>query len=191
MQKKFLLPVLATLIAGLSYWLLALEHSAGPALVTHAPDSPQSFMEGIRVRAMSEEGYPRYEMHAARMAYYVGDKRTEVEQPFVIAFQPTGQIWTARAESGTALDGDAQVLLHGEVVIRQPEDPGQPEGPAALEIRTRDLKVFPREEQARTDQFTTIVRPEGRVEAVGMNAYFPQERVQLLSQVRGVYAGSR
>lgn len=191
MPQKLLLPLLVAVVAGLSYWLNSFEQPGAAAVVAYAPDSPQSFMDGIQVRAMSEQGYPRFELQAARMAYYADEKRTEVEQPFLTVFRPGGQIWTAAAERGTALNGDEQVLLNGRVVVRQPVDPARPEGAAALEIRTRDLSVFPRQERAQTDQFTTIVRPEGRVQAVGMNVYFPQERLQLLSQVRGVYEGPR
>lgn len=191
MPQKLLLPLLVTIVAALSYWLHTFEQPEGTAAVGHAPDSPQSFMDGIHLRAMSEQGYPRFELQAARMAYYADDKRTEVEQPFLTVFRPSGQIWTAAAERGTALNGDEQVLLHGQVVVRQPVDPARPGGAAELEIRTRELSVFPRQELAQTKQFTTIVRPEGRVEAVGMNVYFPQERLQLLSQVRGVYEGPR
>ena len=189
MPQKLLFPLLVAVIAGLSYWLLSFELPEGVTLVARTPDSPQSFMEDIRLRAMSEQGYPRFELQAARMTHYADDKRTEVEQPFLTVFRPSGEIWTVAAESGTALNEDEQVLLHGAVVVRHPTDPGRPEGGATLEIRTRELVVRPREEFAQTDQFTTIVRPEGRVEAVGMKANFPQERVQLLSQVRGVYEG--
>jgi lipopolysaccharide export system protein LptC len=189
MSQKLLFPLLVTVIAGLSYWLLSFELPEGVTLVARSPDSPQSFMEGIRLRAMNEQGFPRFELQAAGMTRYADDKRTEVEQPFLIVFRPSGEVWTAQAESGTAINDDELVTLHGAVVVRHPIDPGRPEGDATLEIRTRDLVVRPREEFAETKQLTTLVRPEGRVEAVGMKAYFPQERVQLLSQVRGTYEG--
>lgn len=189
MPQKLLLPLLVTVIAGLSYWLLSFELPEGATRVARAPDSPQSFMEGIQLRAMSEQGFPRFELQAAHMAHYAEDKRTEVEQPFLTVFRPSGQIWTVSAEGGTALNGDERVQLHGQVVVRKPVDPGLPEGDAALEIRTRELTIHPHTEIAETDQLATLVRPEGSVQAVGMKAYFPQERVQLLSQVRGVYEG--
>jgi lipopolysaccharide export system protein LptC len=189
MPQKLLFPLLVTVIAGLSYWLLSFELPEGVTLVARSPDSPQSFMEDIRLRAMNEQGFPRFELQAASMVRYADDKRTDVEQPFLTVFRPNGEVWTAQAESGTAVNDDELVTLHGAVVVRHPTDPGRPEGAATLEIRTRELVVRPREEFAQTDQLTTLVRPEGRVEAVGMKAYFPQERVQLLSQVRGTYEG--
>lgn len=189
MPQRLLLPLLVTVIAGLSYWLLSFELPEGITLAARSPDSPQSFMEGIRLRAMNEQGFPRFELQAAGMTRYADDKRTEVEQPFLTVFRPSGEVWTAQAESATAVNDDELITLHGAVVVRHPIDPGRPEGDATMEIRTRDLVVRPREEYAETKQLTTLVRPEGSVEAVGMKAYFPQERVQLLSQVRGTYEG--
>jgi len=73
------------------------------------------------------------------------------------------------------------------VLLRRPRDAAHPGGPAEVEVFTRELRILSEQEYAETDQPTTIVHAYGRVDAVGMKVWFKQERLQLLSQVHGIY----
>jgi lipopolysaccharide export system protein LptC len=191
MPQKLLLPLIVAVIAGLSAWLLSYERPEEKGAVATVTDTPDSFVEDVVSRTMDKQGYPRYELRALRLDHYRDDNRTEVQRPYLTVFRPGGRIWTVAADTGTALQNGDEILLHGQVVVRQPEDAAQPAGAAEVEIRTREVVVWPQEEFAETDQPATLVHPEGRVQAVGLHAYFRQERLQLLSQVRGEYEPRR
>ena len=142
------------------------------------------------MRTMNVQGQLRHEMRATRAVHYTQDDRTEFDTPFITFYRPDGKLWTLAAEQGRASNGDQDILLSGEVLMRRPQNPAQPTGPAEMEIFTRELRIHSDREYAETDQPTTIVHTYGHVDAVGMKVWFKQERLQLLSQVKGIYAST-
>jgi len=126
-------------------------------------------------------------MRATRAVHFARGDRTEFDAPFITFYRPDGKLWTLAAERGRTRDGDHEILLSGEVLMRRPQNPARPAGSAEVEVFTRELRIFSDREYAETDQPTTIVHAYGRVDAVGMKVWFKQERLQLLSQVHGIY----
>lgn len=186
MWRKLIIPLGIAALAWISVqW--SREQPAPPAPLVEGVETPDAFMEGIVMRSMNEEGRPAYEVRARRAEHFDRGDRTEFEAPFVTFYRPDGRLWTLAAERGLAEGGDREILLAGEVLIRRPLDPARPAGEADLRVRTRDLRVFSDEEFAETDQPATIEHRHGRVDAVGMKVWFKQERLQLLSQVHGIY----
>ncbi|HFD80508.1 MAG TPA: LPS export ABC transporter periplasmic protein LptC [Gammaproteobacteria bacterium] len=189
MWRKLTFPLLVAAVAWLSAEWLWKQEAETPAVAPLAGiEAPDAFMEGVVMRVMDGQGRPRYEMRAARAVHFASGDRTDFDAPFLSFFRPDGKLWTLAAERGMARDGDRDILLSGEVLMRRPQDPARPMGAAEVEVFTRDLRILGEREYAETDQPTTIVHAYGRVEAVGMKAWFKQERLQLLSQVHGIYA---
>ncbi len=191
MWRKLTLPLVVAALAWLSAEWLWEQEAETPAEAPLADvESPDAFMEGVVMRAMNTQGRPRYEMRATRAVHFSRGDRTEFNTPFITFYRPDGKLWTLAAERGRASDGDRDILLSGEVLMRRPQNPAQPTGPAAVEVFTRELRIFSDREYAETDQPTTIVHAYGQVDAVGMKVWFEQERLQLLSQVKGIYAST-
>ncbi len=191
MWHKLTFPLVIAALAWLSAeWLWEQEAEAPVAAPLADVETPDAFMEGVVMRTMNMQGQPRYEMRAVRAVHYTQDDRTEFDTPFITFYRPDGKLWTLAAEQGRASDGDQDILLSGEVLMRRPQNPAQPAGPAEMEVFTRELRILSDREYAETDQPTTIVHAYGRVDAVGMKVWFKQERLQLLSQVKGIYAST-
>ncbi|HHH49216.1 MAG TPA: LPS export ABC transporter periplasmic protein LptC [Gammaproteobacteria bacterium] len=189
MWRKLTLPLLVAAVAWLSVEWLWKQEAETPAVAPLAGiEVPDAFMEGVVMRAMDSQGRPRYEMRAARAVHFASGDRTDFDTPFLTFYRPDGRLWTLAAAHGEARGGDRDILLSGEVVMRRPRDAAQPTGPAEVEVLTRELRIFSEREYAETDQPATIVHAYGRVDAVGMKVWFKQERLQLLSQVKGIYA---
>ncbi len=189
MWRKLTLPLAVAALAWLSAeWLWEQEVEAPAVTPLAGVETPNAFMEGVIMRAMNEQGQPRYEIRATRAVHFTQDDRTDFDAPFITFYLPDGRLWTLAAEQGQASDGDHDILLSGEVLMRRPQNPAQPMGPAEMEIFTRELRILSDREYAETDQPTTIVHAYGHVDAVGMKVWFKQERLQLLSQVKGTYA---
>jgi lipopolysaccharide export system protein LptC len=182
--RKLFAPLLVALVAGLSIWLFQGQPKKGPVVTPLTHSTPDSFMENFTTRMLDEQGRPRYQLHALRMAHYADDNHSELKQPQFTAFRPDGQRWTVVAEAGRAENGSEQILLNGDVLIQR-----FPDASAAsdLQIRTRDIRVRPADDYAETDQPTTIVRNEATLDTVGLQVHFRAGQVQLLSQVRGIY----
>lgn len=184
-MRKLLAPLLLVVIAGLSIWLFEKQPDKGPTVSMRTQGAPDSFMENFTTQVLDEQGQPRYQLQAAHMAHYADDDHSEFSQPQFTAYRPDGQRWTVVAESGQALDGSRQIMLNGAVTLQRHA------GDAAavdLEIRTRDVTILPADDYAETEQHTTIIRAEGTLESTGLQVHFGEGRLQLLSQVRGVYA---
>lgn len=188
MWRKFTIPLIIAGLAWLSVQWQRDQQAAEPGDAALArQETPDAYMEGVVSRRMDANGRPGHEMRTTRATHYRQGDRTEFEAPFITIYRTDGSLWTVAAEQGLATGGNDEVLLSGEVIMRRPLDPAQPTGAAELEVFTRELRILNDQEFAETDQPTTIVYRYGQVDAVGMKVWFKQERLQLLSQVNGVY----
>lgn len=184
-MRKLLAPLLVAIIAGLSIWLFQDQPEKGSTTTEHTQSAADSFMENFTTQALDAQGHLQYQLQAMYMAHYVDDNRSDLTHPQFIAYRPDGQRWTVVAERGQALDGSQQIMLNGAVTLtRQANDTA----PVTLEIRTRDVKIKPADDYAETEQHTTIIRNEGTLETTGLKIHFREGQIQLLSQVRGIYA---
>jgi lipopolysaccharide export system protein LptC len=61
------------------------------------------------------------------------------------------------------------------------------EGAEAAEIVTDNVEIRPEQGYAETAAPVTLNSAQGRVQAVGMQAFLEEERIILRSQVRGTY----
>jgi lipopolysaccharide export system protein LptC len=182
MLRKWFVPLLVAAIAGLSYWLFSKQPVEKPLPLSRVQTAPDSFMENFSTLILDEQGQPHYELRAAHMAHYPDDDHSEFNTPHFTVHRPDGRRWEVWAEQGRAQNGAEQVLLSGEVLVQQRVDDS-----TRLEIRTRDLRVYPRDDYAETDEHTVIIRGEGRLQSEGLRADFRAGQLQLLSQVRGHY----
>jgi lipopolysaccharide export system protein LptC len=183
-QRRFV-PLAIAFIAALSLWLFRDQPEKVPASIGHNAKAADSFMENFTTTILDQQGRPRYEISARAMAHYAYDDHSEFEAPRLVAYRPHDQRWTVVADSATAEQGAREILLHGAVTIQRHQDA---QAAANLEIRTRELKVWPNDNTAQTDQHAVIVRGEGTLQSDGLKANFHDNELQLLSQVRGRYA---
>ena len=184
-MRKLLAPLLVAIIAGLSIWLFQDQPDKGPSVTARTQAAPDSFMENFTTQVLDAQGQLQYQLQATHMAHYADDNHSEFSQPQFIAYRPDGQRWNVVADSGQSLDGSQQIMLNGAVTLtRQINDAA----PVNLEIRTRDVTIRPADDYAETEQHTTIIRREGTLETTGLQVHFREGQIQLLSQVRGIYA---
>jgi lipopolysaccharide export system protein LptC len=184
-MRKLLAPLLVTLIAGLSVWLFQGQPDKGPVITVQTQNSPDSFMDNFTTRKLDAQGQLQYQLQATHMAHYADDDHSELIHPQFIAYRPNGQYWTMVADTGRTQNGSQQIMLNGKVTLQRR---ASNTAPVNLEIRTRDVTVRPADDYAETGRHTEIVLDKGKLEATGLQVHFREGRVNLLSQVRGVYA---
>lgn len=182
-QSRLFLPLVVLTIAALSYWLSGTQTDKAKDVSSTVQDNPDAFMEEVVTRVMDPEGLPRYELRSPRLTHYPLDNRTQMEQPRITLFRPHQGHWQLEAESATALQGDDELQLHGKVLIQRVGADQATE----LEIQTSELHVYPEQDMAETQALTTLSHATGKIQSQGMRAYFKEENLQLLSQVRGHY----
>lgn len=187
MWRRLLIPLAVAGLAWLSYqWLWHEEASIPPERLVSGEETPDAYMEQAVMRAMDEQGRPRYELMVARAEHFAAGDRSELQRPFITFYRPQQRRWTLRAAHGQTQGGDDHVYLDQGVVIHRLAASGR----APLEIHSRDLRIDTAREYAETGGPVELRHPRGQVEAIGLRAWFETGRLELLARVRGVYAAT-
>lgn len=171
-------------VAGLSGWLLQTVEApttASPGKTRHDPDF---YLKDFTLTTMDKTGAPRNRLVSPSMVHYADDNSSEVDQPSMQVFSKNGPPWHIDAGTGWLAAEGKTVILRDGVVIRQTN---AEQGRETI-IRTPDLTIKPDDEYAETASPVNYSDGTGTVvDAVGMRAHFKEERLELLSQVRGKY----
>lgn len=173
------------LLAGLSYGLLRLVESSLQRSTPVESREPVLTIERFRAARMNIAGLREYVLEAPLLIQLAGQEGTQVQKPVMDWYQPDGQTreWRLRAENGWIAADQQQVRLESEVVMTRTAESGK----SPVVITTRDVLVRPTEQYAETAAPILAVVPGGELRAIGARAYLNQERLELLSQVRGFY----
>lgn len=171
------------LFAVAGWWLRDRIQAEPPAPAPTAGASPEYYMSEFVTHAMHPDGSPRYRLAADRLMHYTEADQADLEQPRLTLFRADAPPWQVQSEQGKVYDQGTRVHLLGAVTIERPAAPGH----RPLQVDTRELHVWPERDYAETDQPTTIRSRASRMEGIGMQAWFAEERLRLLSNVRGVY----
>jgi lipopolysaccharide export system protein LptC len=171
----------------LSGWLLRhvrtdTESVAGPA--THHPDL---FVKNFTITQMDSAGLPRQRLHSPRMDHFPDDDSMELETPYLQIYRPGQPDWRIRSERGWISPGGTVIKLLGTATISRDAAPGY----RSVDVMTRDIVVQSEQEIAETAQPATYISAGQRVDAVGVRAFLKEDRVVLLSDVRGRFESER
>ncbi|MFO1372171.1 MAG: LPS export ABC transporter periplasmic protein LptC [Candidatus Competibacteraceae bacterium] len=177
---------LLALLAGLSYGVLRWVESSLQEPAPVESQEPVLTIERFHAIRMNVAGLREYVLEAPTLIQLAGQNGTRIRQPVMDWYRPDGQTreWRLRAEQGWVAADQQQVRLDGDVVMARTAESGQP----PMTITTRDLLIKPTERYAETAAPTLAVTPGSELRAIGARAYLDQERLELLSQVRGIYA---
>jgi lipopolysaccharide export system protein LptC len=173
------------LLAASSYGLLRWVESSLREPAPAESQAPVLTIEQIRAVRLNGAGLREYVLEAPRLTQLPGQLGTWIERPVLDWYQPDGRTreWRLLAERGWIAADNQLVRLEGEVVMTRTAESGKP--PAT--IITRDVLVRPAERQAETAAPARAVTPGGDLRAIGLRAILDEERLELLSEVRGVY----
>lgn len=159
-----------------------------PAITDSGPQTfPVAFANNSTTRQFGEQGQLKYQFQAERVDYFQPEKSSVDEyalaqKPYIILYNADAPPWYIRADNGHSDANGDTVTLTDNVVVWQIDALNK-----RTELTTEKLVVFPEREYAQTDKAVKIVAPEGVTTAVGMKAFFNQDRLQLLSNVRSIH----
>lgn len=195
MVKKFITPSILVLAAVLSWWYIkTLDKSLAqkPAVTTAAPDY---IMYDTVSTVLDESGEPKHRLQTTHLTHFPEDNRTELQDARLTLHQQDGSLWSVKANRGTLFQETEQIYLTGDVVIERPNtdtlpapDMQKPTSEAGIKIETDRLHIDPNLQTAQTEAPVVIRNREARVNAVGMKANLQTKSVELLANVRGIYA---
>ena len=153
-----------------------------PAVSSQGPDY---FMSDTVSTVLDKAGQPKRRLETAYLAHFPEDNRTELQQARLTLHQDDGSLWSIKANRGTLYQETEQIYLTGDVIIEKPPTDASRPG---VKIQTDKLHVDPKQQIAETDDAVLISSEDARVNAVGMKANLQTKSVELLANVRGIYA---
>ena len=186
------LPVLVlAALAAFSVWLQQMAEQAAPVLASGERHDPDFYLKDFTLTTMDKSGAPRNRLEAPYMVHYADDDTSEVDRPRMQVFRKDAPPWYIDAGKGVVLSEGKTVFLRDGVIIRLIHQAGPQQGHDAT-LRTPDLTIKPDDEYAETASPVNFMDSAGNViNAVGMRAHFKDERLELLSQVRGKYVSAK
>lgn len=155
--------------------------SFNDVLAISDPNQPDFFMENNRIVMLNEQGTPAYELTSDRATHQSGDDSTRLENPRLIFYRAEdGEPWLLEADQGMVTESGDRVELTDNVLL-QSQNPAQTD----RRMTTQALTLFPDRNYAETAQSVRIENADNVTDAVGMQVYLNDGRLELLSTVRG------
>ncbi|MEW5967584.1 MAG: LPS export ABC transporter periplasmic protein LptC [Pseudomonadota bacterium] len=181
------LPLLILLLlAGLSFWIEQSVHLQ-PAGTQPARSEPEGIMENFDALRTDAAGNPHYRLTAELLKHYTGSRRTELDAPRFVQFDPqAGEVRASAREATISADG-AEVDLRGDVVVERAAAPGQP----AMTLRTSQLLVFPDRDLLRAPGAVELNDAGMRVQAGAMEYDARRRVIKLTGRVQARYLTGR
>nr|VFK18156.1 MAG: lipopolysaccharide export system protein LptC [Candidatus Kentron sp. LFY] len=202
MMRRWLLPLwLFVLVVGSSWFLEKLVVDTGKQGGDIRQEEPDYSIDNFTTTAMDKTGQLQYRLKADRMVHYPTADTSELEKPYLIFFDmephdksqgipidheehlPAHPAWYIEAEEGLILGSGKIVFLLGNVRLWKNNDTGATE----IDIRTRNLRIFPDLDYGETDEAITIRTAASETRSVGMRTHIRPSRIELLSQVETIY----
>lgn len=173
------------LLAGLSYGLFRLVESSLRELGPAESQAPVLTVERLRAVRMNSAGKREYVIEAPQLWQSPGQGGVRVEQPTLDWYQPDGQVreWRVKAESGWSATDRQIIRLDGIVTMIRTAASGKP----PMTVTTRDIVIRAGGRYAETVAPTQVAMPNGELQTTGARVWLDQQRLELLSEVRGFY----
>jgi len=181
MQNRWNIALLLGFLAIGSAWLLnrlTEDKSITSTLLRHDPDY---YLENFSTLTMDQDGSPKNKLFAEYMAHYPDDNTTELIKPRLEVYRQGKTPIIAISDKGWVTADNEVILLSGAVKLWQDNINGERE----LELVTSDVKILTKQEYAETDKAATMQGKRTTASAVGVRAYFKENRIELLNNVHG------
>lgn len=132
-----------------------------------------------KARQFDQQGKVQHQLGAEHYEHYERADVGQFRKPVVISRGEDRQSWITTAAAGRSEANNSRIELTGDVRIV--------DSTGATELRAARLWLYPRREYAETDSAVTLTTPQGVTLARGMEGYLNEDRIVLLSNVRGRY----
>lgn len=163
-------------------WRESLDEESGSTVVSMETGRGYYLNDAV-ITQTRPDGTLRYELSASRMLQETESERIRMNDVRVRYVTERGATWRVSADTGE-IDGTFSIVeLQGGVRVVEQSEGGGP----ATTLTSPDLTVDLEAEQAATESPVTLTLGQSEVHAVGLVAYFPEERLELKSAVHGQF----
>ncbi|GAA0788158.1 LPS export ABC transporter periplasmic protein LptC [Marinobacterium sediminicola] len=181
-QRQRLL-IAATLVAApLFWWGLGSPEDSDSQVSSTSVEQVDFFIRSAEITRWKNDGNVGQILTTPLMQHYPDRAAMILETPLTRVPAAADREYLLSADEGTLPDSQEQILLAGNVQLHDNPATGLP----GL-VTTDQLTLYPPRDYAHTDQPVLIKRGQDTTSAIGMDLYFDQQRIDLLSDVKGEY----
>jgi lipopolysaccharide export system protein LptC len=173
---------LAMLAVATSWWLHSLQQELPVQPLTIQAQLPDYTLKNFTSTRTDATGQLKNRLVAQQLLHY-SNNNTEVVAPDILFYQQGLAQWHVHSEHGQVSADNNEVWLLGQATIKRVTD-----NPAKrFDVLSQNLHVKLNEEYAETPAPSTLISATSTTEAVGMKIFMKQQRLELLSKVKGNY----
>lgn len=152
------------------------------------PNYPTSYLMGVKTQQYDEQGQLSYTLIAETIKQF--DAKNTAQPPIVIQ-QPELTLydrdapstpWMLSADYAEADEKQDELILKTNVIIEQDDKDGR-----YTKLSTSELLIKPTGRYAETDKPVIMTSETGTITATGLKVFFDEERIELLSNVKGLH----
>lgn len=180
MPDRWKIILALVIIAGFTAWLLNYLIDDEVSLSDLPRHDPDYYMNNFSALNMEENGKAKNRLFAEYMAHYPDDDTIELINPRLEIFRENKLPVHVVAEKGWVTTDNEVILLSGNVKLWQDNIEGERE----LEVTSSDVKILTEQQYAETEKYTTFTSPKLSANAVGVRAYFHENKLELLNNVQ-------
>lgn len=172
----------ALLIAALvTVWMVFDSPDKDPEVVAPLVQRTSDYgMTDFIMTVMGEDGKPSRIIKGSETARYPADNSSEIIHPETIVFGRNKDDWHIEADRADTQGKGEHIILTGNVIITNMDDPG-------VQLLTDVLNLDTVHNTAYTDRPVLMKSPQGDTESVGFHAALQERTINLHSRVRGQY----
>lgn len=176
------------ILALMSHWLLATVQSALHQDDRTLRQGPVMYIDNFLATHMNGQGIRHYTLKAPHLVQLPQQQGTQVRHPEISVFEGGySREWLIYAEQGWMSADNQLIELQKQVRLKRSASSGK----QPVVITTRNVSVHPDKDYLETGEAVHAKTPTTVLRGVGLKAYLDQDKIELLSNVRGSYAPPR
>ena len=156
-------------------------------------EKPSAFIKDGQFKIYDKNGQAT-NLSSKKALYYSDPKRILIQSPSISFKTSNGQTVTLNAKEGVFHPEDERLLLSGGVIIQQSAttNPKQTTHLPSNDnedwiLQSEEFELNNKSHFISTDQAVTMTKGQSLIRAVGLNTWIDENKIELLSNVRGRY----
>lgn len=179
----FILDLFLLCLVALTGWLIWSSSKYTSAATPKRQLTMDAFVKNVDTIQYTATGQKRYHLASPKVKHYKEDASAHVAQPIFDIYSADGEPWQITSDYALIIDDGEQINLVDNVVISGLHTKTHKN----TRLTTPKATYYPSSNTAESSSDVTINQPGTNIDATGMETFFNEGNIKLLSNVKGSY----